>query len=86
MKTRVFAPAQIPNALAALALQTRRFGHCYVPAQLRGRHEFGAIVFDASGFGRSLESGGNKYKVHAWDKTTRKPVPSVVLRDGNPAR
>lgn len=83
-------PANIaygPTYWAALALQTRRYGHCYVHSGAREAAEFAfcayqtadGIKFSFSGWGRSLQSGGHKYKVHARYADTGRPVPSKVL-------
>lgn len=63
---------------AAQALQTRSYGHVYVHVGAPAEFQHGEITFSVSGYGRSLQSGGHKYKVHA----TRggKPVPSTELR------
>jgi hypothetical protein len=73
------------SKLICLALQTRRFGHCYVPVGIRRKmhgcqvatHENIKLTF--CGWGRSLNTGGHKYKVHAryLDDT---PVPTKVLK------
>jgi hypothetical protein len=71
--------------LITLALQTRRFGHCYVPADIRNNVwgwrgvTHGDIKLSFRGFGRSLQSGGHKYKVHARYVANDMPVPSKVL-------
>jgi hypothetical protein len=72
------------SKLICLALQTRKYGHCYVPIGVRQKihgwqgvtHENIKLTF--RGWGRSLESGGHKYKVHAryLDDT---PVPTKKL-------
>ena len=72
---------------AALALQTRRYGHCYVHSGARDAAEFAfrahqtadGITFSYTGWGRSLAGGGHKYKVHACYADGR-PVPTKVLR------
>jgi len=68
---------------ANLALHTRRYGHCYVHVGARpyngGTTEDGTITFTFTGWGRSLQSGGHKYKVHANYVETGKPVPSTIL-------
>lgn len=65
---------------AKQVLQTRKYGHTYVHVSMRrfGGIEIDGINFYISGFGRSLQSGGHKYKVHA----TRdgKPVSSKELK------
>jgi hypothetical protein len=62
----------------AQALKTRQFGHTYVHAGAPHEFEYSGIYFSVSGYGRSLQSGGNKYKVSA----TRdgKTVPAAELR------
>jgi len=63
------------------ALATRDFGHVYVHAAWRGEdYVHGDIVFVWSGWGRSLLSGGHKYKVHARYRSTGEPVPTKVLK------
>jgi len=79
--------------LLALVLQnvreTRKFGHTYVKAEVR-RELFGHTGMTAAigdrevrltfeGYGRSLGSGGHKYKAHARFSDTRKPVPTKLL-------
>jgi hypothetical protein len=73
------------SKLISLALQTRRFGHCYVPVSIRQKlhgwqgetHENIKLTF--CGWGRSLNTGGHKYKVHA-RYLDDKPVPTKVLK------
>jgi len=72
---------------AALTIQTRRFGHCYVHSIARQSAQFAfralehdGIRFSYSEYGRSLQSGGHKYKVHANYTATGKPVSSKVLK------
>ena len=62
----------------AQALKTRQFGHTYVHAGAPHQFEHGDIYFSVSGYGRSLQGGGHKYKVSA----TRdgKTVPAAELR------
>ena len=62
----------------AQVIKTRTFGHTYVHAGGRAQFSHGDITFYVSGYGRSLQGGGHKYKVSA----TRdgKPVPTVELR------
>ena len=73
-----------------LTLQTRRFGHTYVHAGTRAAAELpfrafehNGIRFSFCGWGRSLTTGGHKYKVHARYTDTDKPVPTKVLRSLN---
>lgn len=72
---------------ASLTLQTRRFGHTYVHSGARAAAEYKSRAFEHDGiafsytsWGRSLHSGGHKYKVHARYIETDKPVPSKVLK------
>lgn len=76
MKSNITTPHHI--YLAAQALKTRRFGHTYVHAGRRHDCVHGDIQFDVSGFGRSLQAGGHKFKVHA--RRNGKPVPTSELR------
>jgi len=69
----------------AQVCNTRRFGHTYVHANPRSEtvawkaFEHDGITFTYCGYGRSLHTGGHKYKVHArYDNG--KPVPSKVLK------
>jgi len=55
----------------ALVQQTRRYGSCYLHAGLPATYSFGTITFRVTAYGRSLQSGGHKYKAYA-------------LRDGRP--
>lgn len=71
----------------ALTLQTRRYGHTYVHSGARAQShgfrafEHGNILFSFTGWGRSLTtSKGHKYKVHARDAETGKPVAAKILR------
>lgn len=75
------------NYWIALVVQTRRCGHTYVHAGARASAPFsfrafehGDIVFSFTGWGRSLQGGGHKYKVHARHSDTGKPVPSKILK------
>lgn len=67
-------------------LETRRCGHTYVHAPRRRAAEFPwcahndlGVTFSFTGWGRSLQSGGHKYKVHARDSNGH-PIPTKVLR------
>ena len=62
----------------AQVIKTRQFGHTYVHAGAPHELHHGDVTFFVTGYGRSLQSGGHKYKVSA----TRdgKPVPTVELR------
>ena len=69
------------NYWTGRALATRDFGHTYVHAAWRtDDYVHGDIVFTWSGWGRSLLSGGHKYKVHARYIATGEPVPTKVLK------
>jgi hypothetical protein len=74
-----------PRYWAILTLQTRKHGSCYVHAKARAQ-SFGykacdhdSMIFSWQSYGRSLQSGGHKYKVHAHYAETGKPVPSKIL-------
>jgi hypothetical protein len=62
----------------AQAIKTRQFGHTYVHTGGRAQFDHGDITFFVTGYGRSLQGGGHKYKVSA----TRdgKTVPTAELR------
>ena len=71
----------------ALAMQTRRFGQTYVRSGAREEasasyraFEHDGIRFSFSSWGRSLNTGGHKYKVHARYADSGKPVPTKVLK------
>jgi hypothetical protein len=87
MNTPQITSAYGPSYWAALTIQTRRFGHTYVHSPARKSagfrwkaYEHAGIVFSYGGWGRSLDTGGHKYKVHARYAETNKPVPSKVLK------
>jgi hypothetical protein len=63
---------------AAQVVKTRKFGHTYIHAGAPHEFQHQDITFRVTGYGRSLEGNGHKYKVHA----TRdgKPVPTAILR------
>lgn len=73
---------------AKQTLTTRRYGSTYVHTGAReeaeskldtlGEENTGGIRFSFKGFGRSLQTGGHKYKVHAY--RDGKPVPSKELK------
>ena len=75
--------------IAGYVLDTRRFGVTYIHADLRNAH-FGwkgiEVVIDGktavikwSGYGRSLNAGGHKYKAYCnWAEDGR-PVPTKRL-------
>jgi hypothetical protein len=76
MKANITTPHHI--YLAAQALKTRRYGYTYVHAGHRQSCNHGDIRFVVSGFGRSLQAGGHKYKVHA--HRDGKPIPTTELQ------
>jgi hypothetical protein len=49
----------------AQAIKTRNFGHTYVHVSAPSEFQHEDIVFCVSGYGRSLQVGGHKYKVSA---------------------
>jgi len=63
---------------AAQVIKTRKYGETYVHVGAPHEFQHEGITFRVTGYGRSLQSGGHKYKVHA----TRdgKPVPTAILR------
>lgn len=67
-----------PSYYAELTLKTRKFGSCYVHAGNRSNFNHQEITFFVTGYGRSLESGGNKYKGSAY--RNGKPVSSTELQ------
>lgn len=70
----------------SLVMQTRRYGHTYVHSGARAAQfsfrafEHNGIIFSYTGWGRSLNTGGHKYKVHARYVDNGKPVPSKILK------
>lgn len=72
-------PANNDKYYASLALQTRSYGHCYVHSGMRANWTGdNGILYLVSGYGRSQQSGGHKYKVHAVGYDA-KPIPTKVL-------
>lgn len=70
-----------------LVMQTRRYGRTYVHSGARAAAQFSfrafehdGIVFSFTGWGRSLITGGHKYKVHARYSDSGKPVSSKILK------
>jgi hypothetical protein len=61
----------------SLVRATRAFGSCYLHAGMPDRFEADGIAYEVTGYGRSLQGGGHKYKARA----TRdgKPVSSKAL-------
>lgn len=78
----------LPNLIAYVQC-TRRYGNCYVHACVRRSiYRFDGILGELNGrrvyltwtgWGRSLQSGGHKYKAHA-RYGDGKPVPTKLLR------
>ena len=66
------------NYYVAQTIKTRTFGHTYVHAGGRSQFQHGDITFFVEGYGRSLQSGGPKYKVKAY--RDGKPVMTKELR------
>ena len=63
---------------AAQVIKTRKYGHTYVHVGAPGEFQHGDIVFSVSPYGRSLQGGGHKHKVHA--SINGKPAPTATLR------
>jgi hypothetical protein len=79
MKTTTKTARQFDLAYyIAQAIKTRQFGHTYVHTGGRAQFQHGDITFFVTGYGRSLQSGGNKYKVLAC--RDGKTVPVAELR------
>jgi len=83
----------LPNLIAYVQC-TRRYGQCYVHANVRrSMFRFDGVLGEVggrrvrltwTGWGRSLQSGGHKYKAHARFTDTGKPVPTILLRTITP--
>ncbi len=68
---------------------TRKYGHTYVHAAVRnavsgwqgvtGTLNGEPVVATYSGYGRSLQGGGHKYKAHCRYVASGKPVPSKLV-------
>ncbi len=79
----------LPN-LITYVVHTRRYGQCYVHACVRrSAFRFDGVLGEVNGrqvrltwtgWGRSLQSGGHKYKAHARYADDGKPVPTKLLR------
>jgi len=75
------------RSLISYTLQTRTFGHTYVHSAVRQnvqfhyKHEISGVIFRITSYGRSLQAGGHKYKVHAIDATTGKPIRTKKLNE-----
>lgn len=68
-------------------MQTRGYGHTYVHSGARAATQFrfrafehNGMIFSYTGWGRSLNTGGHKYKVHARYADSGKPVSSKILK------
>ena len=69
--------------------QTRKFGHAYIHAAVRaavtgwqgveGSLNGERVVATYTGYGRSLQCGGHKYKAHLNYVASGKPVPSKLI-------
>lgn len=70
---------------ALLVKQTRSFGSTYVHAAARQSVmgwqgvTIDGIKYTYRSYGRSMQAGGHKYKVHAHYTETGKPVPTKDL-------
>jgi len=62
-----------------LVKQTRQYGSCYVHSGMRVNLKIDGISFCVTGYGRSLQGGGHKYKVYAYSIETGRPVPTKDL-------
>ena len=69
---------------------TRRYGSTYVHSEVRSSTFAHDVVSSANingrpvrlrytGYGRSLQSGGHKYKAYSWYRDTNRPVASKDL-------
>ena len=77
------------QAILPYVTQTRKFGHTYVHANIRaavtgwqgveGSLNGERVVATYSGYGRSLQGGGHKYKAHCRYVATGKPVPTKLI-------
>ena len=59
-------------------IKTRAFGYTYVHSGGRAQFDWNDIPFYVTGYGRSLQGGGHKYKVLAY--RDGKPVKTAELR------
>ena len=77
------------QTLLPYVVQTRQFGHTYIHSAVRraihgwqgaeGDINGERVVATFCGYGRSLQSGGHKYKAHLRYIATGKPVPSKLI-------
>jgi hypothetical protein len=82
MQTTTITPLQY---WIKATLTTRDFGHTYVHKNMRNADRIfpsnmGEIMIICVSYGRSLSSGGHKYKVRAVYTATARPVPTNVLK------
>lgn len=49
----------------SLVRKTRTFGSCYLHAEAPAEFEHNGIKFAVTGYGRSLQGGGHKFKAYA---------------------
>jgi hypothetical protein len=81
--------ADIVAMLVSNVAQTRRYGSTYVKAAVRadvmgwkgasGHVNGREVKITFSGYGRSLQVGGHRYKAYANFADTGKPVPTTQL-------
>jgi len=77
------------QSLLSYVIQTRRYGSTYVHSAVRkavhgwqgieGSLNGERVVATFCGYGRSLQSGGHKYKAHLRYVSSGKPVPSKLI-------
>ena len=79
-------------ALVGYIKQSRRYGSTYIHADVRkdcmsfdcvpsAEVDGRGVKLSFCSYGRSLQSGGHKYKAHAYYRDTGKPVPSKKLNE-----
>jgi hypothetical protein len=73
--------AEIGYYYCSKVLETRRYGKCYLHSKNRATVTLldGSIEITHGSWGRSLNSGGHKYKVWANYSDSGKPVPTKIL-------
>lgn len=74
MKTKITPSASYYKTLVR---KTRAFGSCYLHTGLPSAFEEDGITYTVTGYGRSLQGGGHKYKAYA--HRDGKPVLSKSL-------
>lgn len=80
MNNTTSAPTETDRRLrywVTSVLQSRTYGATYMKVGFRQPFDHGDIRFSCAGYGRSLQSGGNKYKAYA--HRDGRPVPSREL-------